>query len=556
MATTDAGVTAQQSEDSAESPVKRPWLALTALMMALSMIVIDASLVSVLLPDMVDDLHLSQTDGQWVNSIYSLIFASLLITVGLLADKYGRRKLLLIGVVVFTIGSIGSGVSTSPEMLIVFRAVQAVGGALMMPSALSMINVAFVGKQRATAFGMFGAVFGGAAALGPLLGGWLAQEFSWRWAFFINVPVAVVAFIGLLWLFPESKVAGIKGFDFVGMVLSFLGLSAIVFSLIEGQQYGWWHAVGDFKFGPINLGVGGISIVPILLVVGVLLLVILTIWEDYRSRVGATTLFKLSLFKIRRYGYGNVVALIVALGEFGILFVLPLWLESVGKLPPLETGALVAFLAVGTFIAGGSARRLSERVGPTRLVRWGMVIEIVGVIAIAATMSTSFSPWWMVVPLIVYGIGLGLDSAQLTNVVLVDVPADDSGQASAMNSTFRQVGSALGGAIVGAVLFTGLATSLNHRLDSVPNITPTEHSQIVSTVRDTSGQAINAMAKDPALNAVTTQAAEAYTDAAHLTAGVCATLILFGLLFSFGLPGDKVEESDPEKKSEPAAASS
>jgi len=536
--------------------VKRPWVALSFLLLALSMIIIDASLVSVLLPDMVNDLGLSQTDGQWVNSIYSLLFASLLITVGLLADKFGRRLLLLLGIVVFLLGSIGSGLSTSPEMLIAFRAVQAVGGACMMPSALSMINVAFVGPQRATAFGMFGAVFGGAAALGPLLGGWLAQDYSWRWAFFINVPIAIVAFIGLLSLFPESKVAGIKGFDFVGMLLSFFGLSSIVFALIEGQQYGWWHAVGDFVLGPINFSVGGISVVPVLIALGISLLVGLVIWESHRTRTHKTALFKISLFNIRRFGYGNVVALIVALGEFGILFVLPLWLESVGRLSPLQTGSLVAFLAVGSFIAGGSARHLAVLIGPTRLVRWGMVIEIVGVVLIGMAINASISPWWLVPPLVLYGIGLGLDSAQLTNVVLEDIPLSDSGQASAMNSTFRQVGSALGGAIVGAVLFTGLATSLSHRVVDDPGLTAEQQSQIVSTVRGTSGQAITQMQKDPALATVTEQAREAFTDAAHITAGVCASLIFLGLLFSFGLPkdGTKDEEGEVAKESSPATA--
>ncbi|HUM86883.1 MAG TPA: MFS transporter, partial [Actinomycetota bacterium] len=155
--------------------VAHPWWALTSLLIGLSMIIIDGSVVNVLLPDMVDDLGLTQTDAQWVNSIYSLLFASLLITVGLLADKFGRRLLFLVGIAVFLVGSLASGSANSPEFLIAARAVQAIGASMMLPSSIAVINVLFEGRQRAIAFGMWGAVFGGAAGLGPLLGGWLAE---------------------------------------------------------------------------------------------------------------------------------------------------------------------------------------------------------------------------------------------------------------------------------------------------------------------------------------------------------------------------------------------
>jgi len=163
------GATAEQSP-----AVARPWAALTALLVGLSIIIIDASVVNVLLPDMVTDLGLTQTDAQWVNSIYSLVFAALLITVGLFADRYGRRRLFLLGIAVFMIGSLGSASAQGAEVLIAARAVQAIGGSMMLPSSIAVINVLFTGAKRAAAFGMWGAVFGGAAALGPLLGGFLA----------------------------------------------------------------------------------------------------------------------------------------------------------------------------------------------------------------------------------------------------------------------------------------------------------------------------------------------------------------------------------------------
>ena len=528
-----------------DSPkVAHPWWALTSLLIGLSMIIIDGSVVNVLLPDMVDDLGLTQTDAQWVNSIYSLLFASLLITVGLLADKFGRRRLFLIGIAVFLVGSLASGSANSPEFLIAARAVQAIGASMMLPSSIAVINVLFEGRQRAIAFGMWGAVFGGAAGLGPLLGGWLAEEFSWRWAFLINIPIGVIAAIMVLRTVPENFGPKVLGFDPVGVVLSATGLGLIVFGLIEGQDYGWWTAIADFSLGPIHLDTGGISVVPVALGLGILLLAALIVWERQRAKAGRAALVDLSLFGIRRYGFGNVVALVVSLGEFGILFVLPLWMQSVHGTDPLTTGVILASLAVGTLASGGAARRVSATLGPTQVVRLGMALEIVGIVAIGLTLSVDRSPWWLVIPLIVYGLGLGFASAQLTNVVLSDVPALKSGQASAMTSTFRQVGSALGAAILGAVLFSGLGAILSDDLAKEAGLTQEQRVQIDDQVKTSAGQAIVGLEKIPGMSAVVDDAKSAYTDAARDTAWVAAVFVFFGLITSFGLPKD-----DPDRES-------
>lgn len=542
----DSAATAEQTEpDQAIAAPKHPWWALAALLIGLSIIVIDTSVVNVLLPDMVDDLGLTQTDTQWVNSIYSLLFASLLITIGLTSDKYGRRLLFLLGILVFTIGSIASGSAMDSGFLIGARAVQAIGAAMMLPSSIAVINVLFTGHKRAVAFGLWGAVFGGAAALGPLLGGWLAQDFSWRWAFYINIPIAIAAAIGVLKFVPETKVAGVRGIDFPGVLMSSVGLGLIVFGLIEGQDYGWWIAIADFTVGPVNIAIGSLSVIVYCFAIGILLLLALVFWEWHCNRIGRTSLIDLSLFKIRRYGFGNVVAMIVALGEFGVLFILPLWLQSVAGLDPLETGALIAFLAVGTFIAGGSARHISARFGPTQVIRIGMVLEMGGVVGVSVLISMTRSPWWLVLPLIIYGLGLGFASAQITNVVLSDVPPTKSGQASAMTSTFRQVGAALGSAVVGAVLFTSLSTGLTRDLEGINYLNESQKTQIVDVVTTTAGQAIVPMEQKPELTAVVQDAKLAYTEAAKLTAYVASLLIFLGLLTSLGLPRDIIRPAAP-----------
>ncbi|MEO1057621.1 MAG: MFS transporter [Actinomycetota bacterium] len=519
--------------------VERPWAALSALLVGLSIIIIDASVVNVLLPDMVTDLGLSQTDAQWINSIYSLVFAALLITVGLFADRYGRRRLFLLGIVVFVLGSLGSASAQGAEVLIAARAVQAIGGSMMLPSSIAVINVLFTGPKRAAAFGLWGAVFGGAAALGPLLGGFLAEDYSWRWAFLINLPVGLVAGL-MVWRFvPESTGPQGRGFDPLGVVLSISGLGLIVFALIEGQTYGWWTAIDDFDVGPINLDAGGLSIIPLALGLGVALLVVLVVWQAWRARRGRSTLIELSLFRVRRYAYGNVVALVVSLGEFGILFTIPLWIQSVHGFDPLTTGTILTALAVGTLGAGGAARHVAAALGATNVVRLGMTLEVVGIVGIGLTLGVDRSPWWLTIPLVVYGLGVGFSTAQLTNVVLGDVEPALSGEASAMTSTFRQVGSALGAAALGAILFGLLGSNLDAALADEPGLTDAQRTQIVDEVRGSAGQAIQQLDQVDGLEPEAQDAKVAYTDAARSASWAAAAFVALGLLVSFGLPRDR-----------------
>ena len=530
------------SDDEPSSKVAHPWWALVALLIGTSMIIIDGSLVNVLLPDMVDDLGLNQTETQWVNSIYSLLFAALLITIGLLADRFGRRLLFLMGVVIFVVGSLASGTAQDPSFLIAARAVQAVGGAMMLPSSIAVINVLFTGRDRAVAFGLWGAIFAGAAALGPLLGGFLAEYFSWRWAFLVNIPVGAIAALMVLRFVPENKGPKIAGLDPVGVILSASGLGLIVYGLIEGQQFGWWTAIAEFDLGPISIGVGGLSVVPIALVAGCVLLLLLVTWERHQAALGKASLLDLSLFRIRRYGFGNVVALVVSLGEFGVLFVLPLWIQAVHGLNPLETGAILAFLAVGAIVSGGLARKASSLMGPTRVVRLGMILEVVGILGISFTLGVDRNPWWLVIALVLYGLGVGFASAQLTNVVLADVPPLKSGQASAVTSTFRQIGTALGTAVIGAVLFTGLGTILSDTLAEEAGISDGDREKIVNEVRSTAGQAIRGLEEIPGLNVVVKDAKQSYTEAARDAAWVAGGMVFVGLLVSFGLPRDRKED--------------
>lgn len=526
----------QNQSEAADLP--RPWLALLAVLTGVALIVLEGSIVNVLVPTIVDDLGIDRTQVLWVTSIYSLVFASLLITFGVLSDRIGRRRMFLIGLIVFVVGNVLAGLSQSGLWLIGARGVEAVGGAMMLPTSIAIINVHFRGRQRAAAFGMWGAIFGGMAAFGPLIGGWLAQDLSWRWAFYINLPLGILSMLLVLRFVPDSRTSSAERVDPVSVLLSTAGLGLLVFGLIEGQQYGWFRAISSWRLGPLQVSPGDLSVALIGLVAGVLLLVVFAWREVARGRRGQHVMVDMQLFRIRRYAYGNVVAAVVSLGEFAALFMLPLWLQSVAGYGPLETGAVVAALGVGTILAGGLARRVSQLLGPTRLVRVGMVLEITGLVALAFTLSTSWSAWWLAPPLFIYGIGVGFDSAQLTNVVLADVPPMKSGTASSMTSTFRQVGSTLGGAMLGTLLFSLLSHNLASDLAAVPDFSERQRQQIVDGVVNSSGQAIVPLERKPGLAPIVTDAKESFTSAARTMTLVAAGFIGAGLLASFGLPKD------------------
>jgi EmrB/QacA subfamily drug resistance transporter len=309
---------------------KKRWWALVVLALGVAMIILDGTVVNVALPAMVKDLDLSTTDAEWVTAAYSLTFASLLILNGRLADRFGRRLLFAIGIVVFVVSSVLVAMSTNSIEVIGARALQGIGGAMILPASLSVINAVFTGRSRAIAFAVWGSTIGGMAALGPLVGGYLTTYQSWHWAFLINVPIGIIVMIGLFLFVPETKdETGRKGIDVPGTLLVTLGLIGVVFALIEGQHYGWIIGTTEFKAGGLTWPADTISVVLVAGIIGIAALVALVFVEKARIRSGKIVIIDLRLFKIRSFGAGNIVALVVSLGEFGLLFTIPLFLQAV-----------------------------------------------------------------------------------------------------------------------------------------------------------------------------------------------------------------------------------
>jgi EmrB/QacA subfamily drug resistance transporter len=544
------------------------WIGLAMLSIGVAMIIVDATIVNVAVPSIIKDLKLNSTTAEWINTVYSLVFAALLITLGRIGDVWGRRRLYLIGLVVFGAASMLAGAAPTGELLIAARVLQGVGGAMILPATQSILNTNFRGRDRAIAFGIWGATIGGMAAVGPLLGGWLTTYLNWRWAFFINVPVAIIAIVGVLKYIGESKDEHAKaGLDPLGFLLITGGLGAFVFGLIEGRSYGWWAPKQPFSLLGWTWPSETISIIPVMLAAGVVALVLFILVERQRSRAGKFFLFDVDLWLYPAFRYGNLAGTIVSLGEFGLLFALPLFLQGVIGYSAFQTGLVFLALAVGSFFAAPMSAKIAQRWGPRRAVTLGMGLEAIGIVTTALMVSTTVTGFILAVPLFVYGIGVGLATAQLTSIVLSDVPPERSGLASGANSTMRQIGSALGIAILGTVLFTTLVNGTSSNLTAaLPNTSPACIELVTTLVDSTAGQILPALRnpsgsatggdfagaigtlppeqaacfRDPAFLAALPKTVvpieSAFVDATRLAGFVASGFVLVGVVLSLLLP--------------------
>lgn len=486
---------------------KNRWLGLVALSLGVAAIIVDATIVNVAIPTIIKDLKATSTQVQWIQEAYTLVFASTLLVFGRLADRSGRKKMFVLGVFIFVISSILAAQAPSPDILIFTRIIQGIGGAMMLPTSVSILNSTFEGKERGIAFAVWGSTIGGAAALGPLIGGWLTTDFSWRWAFGINLPIGLIVLAGCYLYVTESKGASESGNDYLGALLSVLTMGSLVFALIEGRNYGWTSPTILACFAAF-----------------VILGIIFAQVQIKRNRSNQPVLFDLSLLSIATFRNGNFAAAIVSLGEFGLLFSFPLWIQNVLQRSAFQTGLILLPLALGSFFASGAGVTLVNKYGPLRVVQIGLALEVIGVGLAAALISPTLSVAIVCSVLFIYGMGVGLATAQLTSVVLADVPKDRSGQASGITSTMRQLGSALGIALLGTALFS----TFSNGLKTINN------QQLQDLLVQTAGAPIATLPPEAKVIAE-----RALSDAAQSSAIVATGFLILGLIATFRMSNSR-----------------
>ena len=519
------------------------WLALTILVGGLAVVSLDSTILGVAVPSIVHDLHMDLADAEWLNSLYPAVVGSLLLATGTLADRFGRHRMFMIGLIIFASASLLAGLSPSIGPLIGTRALQALGAASIMPSTLSTVNTLFRGAIRAIAFGIWGAVIAGAAALGPIVGGALTQWLSWRWIFFINVPLAIILATAAKFGVPETskqvlrqRKTDLKRFDFLGLVLSNIGFASLIFAIIEGPNIGWWKPSAPLHlFGTTWSTSYAISVVPLVGGVAVISLGVFFWWEVRRNRRTKHVVLDLSLFRIPTFTWGSLTVAMVSIGEFSLLFVLPLYLIHVLDHTTVEAGAMLASMATGAFISGLIAHRFAVKLGSPRTVILGLSLEVAAVIALVVMVGPHASGWSFTVPLGIYGLGVGLASAQLTGIILSGVPVGKSGQASGTQSTVRQVGSAMGTAFSGTALAVVLAMRLPKTLEKM-GLDREDASHLAAQTRMSVGSNLDA------LRAQTSSQAHQLVEtlAAGLSQGVRGAMITSTVFLLIGLGGSLI----------------
>ncbi len=445
--------------------MSRRWWTLVAVSLATFMTYLDNNVTNVAIPTIQRSLHLSVAGLEWVVSSYLLVFAGLLLAGGRLADHYGRRRVFLIGLAIFTLASLAAGLSGNGAVLIVSRAVQGLGAALLVPTTLAIILATFDNvRERTAAIGIWNAIGAMALAFGPLIGGLISQHLHWGWIFFINVPVGVITFILAVATMRESR-AGREGaaagrLDLPGLAVSALMLFSLVYALIEGQDRGWTSPVivGAFALAAASLAV----------------------FLFIESRA-SQPMVALSMFRSRVFSGGTVTMMLWAFGVFGIYFFTAIYLQTILGFSPTEAGLAFVPMALAIALFSGLAGPVAARAGTHRTVAGGMLIMAVGLYLITrlgrGAVFGDLMPGFLL-----FGAGAGLMNVPLTNAILAAMPPERSGIASALLNASREVAGLLGITVIGAVLRSRQGAALRDGVHTAPAFIDGFHTGLFVTI--------------------------------------------------------------------------
>lgn len=485
---------------------ERRWWILGVLCLSLLVIGLDNTILNVALPTLVRDLHASTSQLQWMVDAYVLVFAGLLLTTGSLSDRYGRRYALAAGLVVFGIGSVLSAFAGTASMLIATRALMGVGGALIMPSTLSILTNVFPPEERGRAIGVWAGVSGMGIAIGPIVGGWLLNHFWWGSVFLVNVPVVIFALIAGRLIVPNSKDPSPNALDPVGAVLSIAGLVSLVYGIIEAPAHGWTS--------PQTLGTFAAAVV---------VLVAFVLWELRSDH----PMLNVEFFENPRFTAANISIVLVFFALFGSLFFLTQYLQFVLGYSALQAGIRVAPLALVLMVGAPIAGRLTARFGNKVLVSTGMATVAVG-LWFMGTLTVTSGYGHVLIALLILGLGMGTAMVPATESIMGSLPLAKAGVGSAMNDTTRQIGGALGVAILGSIFSSAYATHIAGSLAGLPAATAAAATNSVGAAL-----AIGAKIGGAQGAAIVAAARSSFIHAMDRGLGVGAAIALLGAIVAF-----------------------
>ncbi|MFC9329158.1 MFS transporter [Kitasatospora sp. NPDC057015] len=515
---------------------RRRWVILSTLVLALLVVVLDNSILNVAMKTIASPaptgLGASQSDLEWSINSYTLVFAGLLFTAGLLGDRFGRKKSLLAGMLVFGLGSLLSALASSPGELISFRAVMGLGGAFVMPATLAIIMNVFERSEQPKAIGIWAGAVGLAIAIGPITGGLLIEHFWWGSVFLVNVPIVVVALVAMALLVPDSKDPNPGRLDPLGVLLSIIGLVAMIYGIIKGGELADFTAVAAWS--PLLLG---------------LLALAAFVWHERRTEHPALDIgwFRNKVFSSSVTVIGLVFFALMGVSFFGVFYT-----QSVRGYSALMAGVLMLPLAVAQLLFAPRARLVVDRFGIRATCAGGMAL--IAVAFLGYLLLDTDTPIWVLVAIsFLMGTGMAHVMPPVTVAIMASLPREKAGAGSALNNTFRQVGGSLGVAVLGAVLSTVYRDGVSDRLGQLP-----------PGLRDKAGESLEATFAvadrlGPAGAALVAPAKDSFIHAMHVVASLSAGVTVVGVLLAWfllpaKLPGGPAAAPQPVRPLTPEAA--
>lgn len=439
----------------------RKWAVLAVLATAQFLMVLDQAVMNVAISQLVEDFDTTVTTIQTVIAFYALVMAGLMLTGGKLGDLWGRRRAFAIGLCIYGVGSGLTAASWSvPSLMFGWSVLEGIGAALVLPALVALVAANYQGADRAIAYGVLGGVAGAGIAVGPILGGWVTTDFTWRLVFVGEVVVAIGILLGTRLIREPDREGPAPRLDWVGSVLSALGLALVVFGTLQASNWGWL-APRDSPLEPF-----GFSLTPFVIAAGLLLLAAFRAWERRREEAGQEPLVHFRLFDIPSLRGGTAMLFAQNLILMGIFFTVPLFLQIVQGLDALETGVRMLPASAGLFLTALAGSALSSRFPPRLLVRAGLAIVFVATLLLLGTIEPQLDNSSFLVAMGVLGVGMGLILSQLGNVVQSSVGERDRSEAGGLQNTAQQLGSSLGTALLGAIVITGLLAAFTANVAS------------------------------------------------------------------------------------------
>ena len=536
------------------SSMFQTWAALLAVSLGIFAITLDGSMMPVAIGSIVDDLNTQVAFVQAAMALHSLVMAATYLAAGKLALKFGEKRIFVLGALIFASGVIVAALSPSIWVLLLgWSMIKPIGGAMMIPAASSLIVLNYAGKQRTAAFGIFSAFVAAAAVIGPVWMGALANLVSWRWAF-ASEPVLIALLLFFASMVTEAKRTQKAPFDSLGALLTFIGFALLVLGATLAGEFGWWTARRPFYIGDEVFAPFGLSAAVVFMLGGVALLMIYAAWAEWRARRDLAPLFQVRVFRNRSFSVAAALGFCFQLAVGGLLFVLPVFLQSALYLDALDTGLVLLPYTLGIFVFALGSSRLPATISPVLVVRTGLVIMLLGGAWVYQTASLQLDMTSLVPALFVFGAGAGMVLARLTEITLSEVKPTELGEATGGDSTGKELGVAFGVSVLGSIflaLMFGRVVDDYFAFHGEKGVTQVERDKAgieledwAARITDDQWRAILDRLPDTTGNAYEAIVANAYLSAYQNTLLVILGVIGVMILVSFGFRRKKASSDD------------